>query len=413
MRQRSRCGASLLGALVIGVLGAATAVAQDAPAQKRLEVEAFDQLGVASSVDDLFGKGYDLGTGIAKLVRQQLAAMGADTAAGSPLGTVSGTIITFGRAEGQGDVAGVSIARVRVGLGRRQEKALVALEARLTDVASGEILTMATGQGESSKGGMNLFARTRGGTDLASLDLSGEEFRKTSLGDATHQAIEALCKEIMAAADRLGTIAVAAQPEPTPEPAPVSPPSVQPAVSGGGVVGSFAWAPYMFRGTEHFKYDVRRTEDGTPTAGFYQLDFQPAGENRVRMKAQGQVGDESFSNTVTMGVGAQGMQMGMGQMMALGPIGILLFNPTAWIMFDGRELTVGDEWNYSSGGDQLSIKVQQQCSHAGQNGLLVVMQSNGETHQETCLAPEVALPLRMLMQDGNDRTEMTLVEYRP
>jgi hypothetical protein len=158
---------------------------------------------------------------------------------------------------------------------------------------------------------------------------------------------------------------------------------------------------------------VRRTEDGTPTAGFYQLDFQPAGENRVRMKAQGQVGDESFSNTVTMGVGAQGMQMGMGQMMALGPIGILLFNPTAWIMFNGRELTVGDEWSYSSGGDQLSIKVQQQCAHAGQNGLLVVMQSNGETHQETCLAPEVALPLRMLMQDGNDRTEMTLVEYRP
>jgi len=62
----------------------------------------------------------------------------------------------------------------------------------------------------------------------------------------------------------------------------------------------------------------------------------------------------------------------------------------------------------------MSVRVESQCAFAGQGGLLVVFRENNQVRQETCLSPAVALPLRVLMvQDGGDRIEMTLTEFRP
>jgi hypothetical protein len=396
-------------------VGAFSAAAQEGAPGKRVEVLPFDQVQVQAQVEETFGGEYDLGRGIANLVRARLSALGVDTVTGGHElhGSVSGTIIVFGKAEGRGDVAGVRVGGVRVGLGRRQEKSFVVLEAQLTDVASGEMLVMVTGRGESDKGGMELFARTRGGTDLATMDLSGEAFKKTSLGDATHRAVDELSKGILEAAGRLGTIARAVAPPPEPVVAAEPSAPAAPVVAGAPVSGPFAWAPYMFKGTEHFRYDVNHTEDGRLETGFYQLDFEPVSQGRVRMRVQGKVGTESFSSTVTTGVGPSGMQMGMGQMMALGPVGILLFNPAGWFAFQGRELTVGDEWSWSSDGDQVSFKVVGGCGHAGQSGVLVTMSDEKQVTWESCVAPDVALPLRMVTRDGDTTMEIVLVEYRP
>ncbi|MBI4502175.1 MAG: hypothetical protein HY700_13565, partial [Gemmatimonadetes bacterium] len=193
-----------------------------------------------------------------------------------------------------------------------------------------------------------------------------------------------------------------------------------PSVSLGAIsalpTGPWAWAPYQFKGTEHFKYDVKQTEGRDVKTGYYVLDIQPAAGGKYRMKVDGKLGDEAYSSTVTApdpnagGMGA----MGMGGLMALGPIGMTLFSPAWGMMFMGHELSIGDGWSSSSGGQSTSVKVESQCQFGGVNGLLTVVRENNKVMQQTCLSPNVALPLQVTMNENNsDGIQMTLVEFRP
>ena len=178
------------------------------------------------------------------------------------------------------------------------------------------------------------------------------------------------------------------------------------------------YAPFQFRGTEHFRYTVTQTENGRTATGFYLFDLTPAGAGQVRMNVQGQVGEDSWSNTVTLAVGqGQGgpqQMMSFAPLMAMGPLGATLFSPTAWMLFQGHQLTIGDGWSSSSRGESMSVRVEQQCAHGGQGGLLVVLRSNDRVASESCVSPTVALPLRSMMADrDNDRVELVLTEYRP
>lgn len=397
-------------AATLGLFVVPSAVTQQTSEAKRVSVAPFDQMAVQSSVEETFGGQYDLGKGIAELVRKRLVELGAISSDSSDAaGRVEGTIVFFGKESARGEATGVSVGGVRLGLGRKKEVALVMLEAHLVDIASGQTVTVVSGQGKSDKGGWDLAATTRGGAELGSVDLSGDAFTKSSLGLATHQAVDELAKAVAGATRQLGTITVA----PPSEPMIAAPaPSGGPVMMGGGpMVG---WMPYMFKGTEHFRYDIRQVDGGESKTGSYQLDLQPAGEGRVRLSVAGNLGDDAYSSTITTGVGTSGMQVGMGQLMALGPIGITLFNPAAWMMFAGHELEVGDGWSYSSGGESLSVKVESQCQHAGLTGYLVVLRSNDSAQQESCVAKDVALPLHVKLQsDDGSVIEMTLTEYRP
>ncbi|MDH3458340.1 MAG: CsgG/HfaB family protein [Gemmatimonadota bacterium] len=395
-----RCG-TVLSALTIVAVGASAQTAE----HKTVVVLSFDQLAVMDNVHEVFGGEYDLGRGIAKLVRQRLQErkdIAVVESEATAQGSVAGTIVVFGKAAAEGDVGGVSVRGVRVGLGRKKERAAVMLEARLLDRASGETVTSVTGSGESERGEWNVSAKARGGVELAELDLSNEEFKKTSIGEATHKAVDELARGIAAAVGRLGTIAVRA---------PVAAPAPGPVMTG--TIGTFAWMPYQFRGTEHFRFDVRQDDDGDVETGYYQLDLQPAGERRVRMSVAGQVGEEEYSSTVTTGVGTDGMQMGFAQFMTLGPIGLTLFNPLSWMMLSGHDLTVGDGWSYRSEGESWSVRVDRTCAHAGHEGVLIVVSEDDEVIQESCVARDIALPLRVKLAEGGSVTEVTLVEYRP
>ena len=397
---------------VLGVfcmmLMSSTATAQN----KVVLVLSFEQHGVTASIEEVFGAPADIGDKLADLVRERLRERGIEvsTTDAGIHGTVAGTVVLFGKAEGGGEVAGVSVGGLRVGLGRRKEKAFVVIEARLLDEASGQIVTMVTGRGESDRSGTNLFARTRE-IDIATLDLNSEEFIETSIGEATHQAVDQLADGIADATDELGTFA---PPPPAAAPEPAMSPAAAPMPVSGGPVGPFAWAPYQFNGTEHFRYDVSQTEDGTTETGFYQMDLQPAGAGQVRMQVSGQLGDDSYSSTVTTGTGTQGMMMGYPQFMTMGPVGIMLFNPMSWMMIQGRELTLGDGWSSSSGGETMEVRVESECHHAGQSGMMVVFRENGDPRMQSCLAPGVALPIRVVMNDDDGlQIDLTLVEYRP
>jgi hypothetical protein len=379
---------------------------------KRVVVLSFEQNGVVSSIEEVFGGEADIGEKIADLVRARLRERSIEVAESNDgvQGTVSGQILVFGRQEGGGEVAGVSVRGLRVGLGRRQEKAFVVLEARLLDAGSGRIVSVLTGRGESDRSGTDLFARTRN-IDLASIDLTSDEFTETSIGEATHQAVDELAEEIANATDGLGD---APPPAAAAAPAPAAPLAAAAPVSApAGPIGPFAWAPYQFNGTEHFRYDVRQTEDGSTATGFYQLDLQPAGPGQVRMQVSGQLGDDSYSSTVTTGTGTQGMMMGYPQFMTMGPVGILLFNPMAWMTIQGRQLTLGDGWSSSQDGETMEARVESQCQAAGQAGMLLVFRENGVVRTQSCLAPDIALPITTAMHDDDVSIEMTLVEYRP
>ena len=409
MRRLANSFASATYALIFLIASSSSVAAQG----KRVVVLSFEQNGVVTSIEEVFGGEADIGEKIADLVRARLRERSIEVAESNDgvQGTVSGNILVFGRQEAGGEVAGVSVGGLRVGLGRRREKAYVVLEARLVDAGSGRIVSVLTGSGESDRSGTDLFARTRS-IDIASIDLTSEEFTETSIGEATHHAVDELAEEIADAADDLGD--APAPPAPTAPPV-AAPPAAAPlpAAAPTGDVSPFAWAPYQFKGTEHIRYDVRQTEDGQTETGFYQLDLEPAGPGQVRMQVSGQLGDDSYSSTVTTGTGTQGMMMGYPQFMAMGPVGLMLFNPMSWMTIQGRQLTLGDGWSSSQGGESLEVRVESQCQAAGQGGMLLVFRENGAVRTQSCLAPDVALPITTSMHDDNMEIVMTLVEYRP
>ena len=401
--------ASVLVSSLFLVIATGQLVAQD----KRVVVLSFEQRNVLSSIEEVFGGEADIGDKIADLVRARLREHGVEVAEEDVdvHGRVNGSIMVFGRAEGGGEVAGVSVRGIRVGLGRSKEKAFVVLEARLLNAFNGNVVTVVTGRGESDRSGTDLFARTQE-VDIASIDLTSEEFTETSIGEATHQAVDQLAEEIAEATDDLDDAPPPpAEPTPPVAAAAVAPPSA-PAVSGGPMA-PFAWAPFQFRGTEHFRYDVRQTEDGDTETGFYQIDLEPAGAGQVRMQVSGQLGEDSYSSTVTTGTGTQGMMMGYPQFMTMGPVGIMLFNPMSWMAIQGRQLTMGDGWTSSQGGETMEFKVESQCRAAGQNGMLLVFRENGQVRTQSCLSPDIALPIVTSMHDDDMGLELTLVEYRP
>ncbi len=431
----------LLAALSLAGIGAfapvSTATAQT-PTRK-VAVLSFDQRTVADGFNDLFGRGdVDVGRSLARLVARRLAEAGgfeivevsgavpleADpataAAAARSVGAdavIAGSLLAYGSQSATAGVRGPGVGGVRLGIGRRTTVAAVSLEARLIDVRSGTLLAMIPAQTTANRSGLALFARVPGLISADGvIDMTREEFSRTLIGEATGTAVQQLVTEVSASRDRIGAVEAAPPPAMAVSAAPMA--AAAPGMVAAAPGGPFAWAPYTFRGTEHFRYTVTRTEDRQVHNGFYQLDLQPAGTGQVRMRVQGQLGEDSFSNTVTVPVATEGgnpmaMGMGFGQLMAMGPIGIALFNPGSWMFLYGRQLTIGDEWSQSSGGESYSVKVEDACGHGGQNGVRVVTRVNGQVQMESCLAQQVALPLRVLIVDEDSRMEMTLTEYRP
>jgi curli biogenesis system outer membrane secretion channel CsgG len=514
-------------------------LAQD---KKRVAVLDFEYQTVHQYVYDVFGSNVDIGKGIANMLVTDLVRNGtysvierqaldkilseqnfqtsgrADPSTAAQLGkmlgvdaVIIGAVTQFGRDDKKLGIAGApKVGPVKIGgFGQKTAKATVVLDARIIDVQSGEILAVATGKGESKRGGVSLFGA---GTPLGSgaIDMSSSNFQSTIIGEATKAATDSLLAEVVGAGSKIVarvvsisalvadvsgsevTISVGASagvkngasydvtrpgreikdpatgrvirrvttpvgtlkitqvapdysvgqltggpaqagdcvgscpsPQqrseaPAPSPAGSAPASPATAVSLGAIAalpaGPWAWTPYQFKGTEHFKYDVKQTQGQQVKTGYYTLDIQPAAGGTYRMKVDGKLGDNAYSSTVTAPQAGAGMSnpMAMGQLMALGPVGMALFSPAMGMMFMGQQLSLGDGWTSSNGGKTVSVKAESQCQHAGVNGLLTVVRENNQPRQTSCLSPNVALPLEVVMNgSGQSGVQMTLVEFRP
>lgn len=208
--------------------------------KKRVAVLDFEYATVQQGVSAIFGQNLDIGKGVADLLVDKLVRDGtysvierksiqkilseqnfansdrADTASAAKIGKllgvdaiIIGSITTFGRDDRNVGVGGSVFSRQasKYGLGNvgvRNAKAVVGLSARMVSTDTGEIFSVSSGQGESTRSGTNLFGAGGAGVGGAGgIDMASANFANTIIGEATVKATEALRGELVAGAARI------------------------------------------------------------------------------------------------------------------------------------------------------------------------------------------------------------------
>ena len=236
---------ALFAAAVLALLTTtwvSAAMAQTAPApvrKKRVAIFDFDYATVHGGVAAIFGQDVDVGKGISDLLVKYLVKDGSysvierkamdkilaeqnfsnsdranpNSAAkiGKLLGVdaiIVGSITQFGNDTKNTGIGGGGGGFGGFGLGgfkHSKSKAIVALDARIVDIDTGEILSVAEGKGESSRestsltgGGGNWHGFGAGGVDFGSSD-----FQNTIIGEAVKTAVEKMSTEVIAGKDKL------------------------------------------------------------------------------------------------------------------------------------------------------------------------------------------------------------------
>jgi curli biogenesis system outer membrane secretion channel CsgG len=216
-----------------GASAPSNASAQPQGRKKRVAIFDFDYATVQSSTSALFGTNVDVGKGISDLLVKYLVEDGTysvierkamdkilaeqnfsnsdranpNSAAklGKLLGVdaiIVGSITQFGNdtkntnvGGGGGGFGGFGIG----GIGRKKSKAVVAVDARIVNIDTAEILGVASGKGESERdstsllgGGGNWHGFGGGNADFGSSD-----FQQTIIGEAVNAAVKQMSAEVI------------------------------------------------------------------------------------------------------------------------------------------------------------------------------------------------------------------------
>lgn len=207
--------------------------------KKRVAVLSFDDASVRSSSAAALGSSHDVGASLADVLVKELLEGGrysiierraidqvlkeqnfsnssrADAktavAIGRLLGVeaiITGSVLHFGVEEKEVSVGSGTLGRVTrgvIGGGRRLNRtAKVDITARMIDTTSGEVLTAASGSGESSKASV-------GGTGYATgaIDMTSSSFRGTMLGEAVTSAARTVAASLNEFGSKLASAPVA------------------------------------------------------------------------------------------------------------------------------------------------------------------------------------------------------------
>ena len=223
---------ALLFAMIIGM----SLIASGAP-QKRLAVLDFEYGLVRDQVDAIFSTDVDVGRGMRDLVVKHLVRDGTYTivelkdlenlfdeqglTAGHLKRTdtfaritrvfgvdalVMGTVTEFGgdtteRKLTLGGIFGTSGGTLQLD----KVHGAVAVNVRMVDLGSGEIIAVSEGHGASRRTATSLLAGlfAEGGVDLGTLDFSARDFENTALGEAVHSAAEQVAAGLIAANNKV------------------------------------------------------------------------------------------------------------------------------------------------------------------------------------------------------------------
>ena len=230
---------SLVLLLVLSAPGLAGAQSQASTRTKRVAILDFDYSTVRSDTAALFGTDIDVGRGISDMLVTSLVNDGtysvieramlnqilaeqdfsnsdrADSRSAAQIGQVLsvdaiivGSVTQFGNDTRSTGLGGFGRAVGRVGFGgfdRRETKAVVAIDARIIDVDTAEVLAVAQGSGESSRrstsilgGGGSWRSFGAGGVNFGSSD-----FQETILGEAVRLATDDLSGELVSQSGRI------------------------------------------------------------------------------------------------------------------------------------------------------------------------------------------------------------------
>jgi len=188
--------------------------------KKRVAVLSFDDAAVEASAAAALGTSQDVGAGLADVLVKELLESGtysiierraidevlkeqnfanssrADPKTAAAIGRllgvqaiIIGSVTQFGLEESAVAVGSGGLGRITrgvIGAGKRvNTKATVGMTARMVDTTTGEILTAASGSGESSKASVAASGYTTG-----ALDMNSSSFQDTMLGEAVNRAAQ-------------------------------------------------------------------------------------------------------------------------------------------------------------------------------------------------------------------------------
>src|SRR3954463_72269 len=202
--------------------------------KKRVAIMDFDYGTVHSGIAAIFGQDVDVGKGITDLLVKYLVKDGtysvierkamdkilseqnfsnsdrANPSSAAKIGKllgvdaiIVGSITQFGGENkntkiggGGGGWGGFGMG----GVGLKKSKAIVALDARIVDIDTGEILAVAEGKGESSRSGTSLMGGGGNwhGFDGGGVDFSSSGFEETIIGEAVKAAVQQMSTGVIA-----------------------------------------------------------------------------------------------------------------------------------------------------------------------------------------------------------------------
>ena len=231
--------ASCLGLALAVVASAQTTTSSPATRKKRVAVFDFDYATVHAGISAIFGRDIDVGKGITDLLVTMLVKDGsysvierkaldkimaeqnfsnsdrANPTSAARLGKllgvdaiIVGSITQFGNDTKNTGVGGVGAGLGKVGLGgfsRKESKAIVALDARIVDIDTAEILAVAEGKGESKRTSTSMTGGGGGwgGFGAGAVNFGASDFQNTIIGEAVKAATEKLSTSVVAGKDRL------------------------------------------------------------------------------------------------------------------------------------------------------------------------------------------------------------------
>jgi curli biogenesis system outer membrane secretion channel CsgG len=206
----------------------------NAQSKPRVAVMNFDYATVRDVSSSIFGTDIDIGKGITDLIVEKLVNGGTfsvierkaldtiineqnisnsdrfDSNSAAKIGRllgvdaiITGSITQFGRDDkstniGGGAVGGVTRRFGIGGVGKKESKAVVAVTARIVNTDTGEILSVATGKGESKRSGTSLIGAGGDYNTAAggAVDMRSSNFANTILGEAVAQAVESVASQL-------------------------------------------------------------------------------------------------------------------------------------------------------------------------------------------------------------------------
>jgi curli biogenesis system outer membrane secretion channel CsgG len=228
--------ASVFFALVL------SADAQNAPARRpRVAVLDFDYATVQTVSASVFGTNVDIGKGIVQMLVTDLVKDGsfsvvdrqamdkilaeqnfsnsnrADSNSAAKIGKllgadaiIVGSITEFGNEKKETGIGGGGANWHGIGLGKighTNSKANVAINARIINVDTGEIMSVAEGKGQSARASTNMLGgggnwHGAGGGDV---NFGSSDFQQTIIGEATKQAVDQLSSGLVSGASKVST----------------------------------------------------------------------------------------------------------------------------------------------------------------------------------------------------------------